>query len=299
MEMIECIFCGKGESFALIEENGFTGRKCSRCGLIYISPRPSPEDIANLYGHDEANISADQHVAAEHYKRLHARNVLQILKRHVSGGKFLEIGPGAGFFMDEARMAGFSPYGIELNRLQADFIRNRLSLPCESRTVADAFPNERFDVVYHCDVTSHFPDPIAEFKTMKQRLTENGVLIFETGNMGDVRADRLPQIPRFQYPDHLFFLSTPNIKALLQRTGFRLLGMSRYSIVPELWMNNALGNLRGEKPASANQPAAERSKARPMSPLVAQVRFSVRYRLGALAPIKDHHQTIIVVAKAA
>ena len=154
-------------------------------------------------------------------------------------------------------------------------------------------------MIYHCDVTSHFPDPIAEFKTMKQRLTENGLLIFETGNMGDVRADRLPQIPRFQYPDHLFFLSTANIGTLLDRTGFQLLGMSRYSIVPELWMNKALRKLRGKKPASAKQPATERSKARPMSPLVAQVRFSIRYHLGALAPVKDHHQTIIVVAKAA
>ena len=115
METIACIFCAHEESAALIEENGFTGRKCSQCGLIYISPRPSAEDIANLYGHDEANISADQHVAAEPYKRLHARNVLHILKRYIPAGKLLEIGPGAGFFMDEARIAGFSPYGIELN----------------------------------------------------------------------------------------------------------------------------------------------------------------------------------------
>ena len=277
METIICIFCNDGESKPLLHENGFTGRKCTRCGLIYISPRPSTDEIANLYGHDEANISAEQHVAAESYKRLHARNILHILKKHASNGKLLEIGPGAGFFMDEARSAGFSPCGIELNRMQAEFIRNKLLLPCESATVAEAFPGEQFDVVYHCDVTSHFPDPIAEFSAMKQRLNANGILIFETGNMGDVRPDLLPQVPRYQYPDHLFFLSTANIGSLLQRTGFNLLGVSRYSIAPELWMNRTINRLRGRYSPNAinggntkgSNQNGHSAKVRPMSPLVA------------------------------
>ena len=297
METIACIFCGEGDSRALIQENGFTGRKCARCGLIYISPRPSPEEIANLYGHDEANVSAEAQVAAEPYKRLQARNTLRILRKFVSGGKLLELGPGAGYFMDEARIAGFSPYGIELNHLQADSIRGKLSLPCESRSIADAFPGERFDVIYHCDVISHLSDPIAEFKAMRERLTENGVLIFETGNMGDVRADRLKQILLFQYPDHLFFFSTRNIESLLQLANFHMLGVARHSIVPEMWMNKVLSSLRGEK-ISANRSAnGNGTKGRPTSAAAAQVRFSIRYRLGALMPIQDHHQTMVVVAK--
>ena len=297
METIACIFCGEGDSSALIQENGFTGRKCARCGLIYISPRPSPEEIANLYGHDEANVSAEAQVAAEPYKRLQARNTLRILRKFVSGGKLLEIGPGAGYFMDEARIAGFSPYGIELNQLQADSIREKLSLPCESRSIADAFPGEQFDVIYHCDVISHLSDPIAEFKAMRARLTEGGVLIFETGNMGDVRTDRLQQIRLFQYPDHLFFFSTRNIESLLQLTNFRMLGIERHSIVPEMWMNKALSGLRGKTTAAGQPVNGNGTKGRPTSVAAAQLRFSVRYRLGTLTAIKDHHQTMVVVAR--
>jgi phage FluMu protein Com len=108
METISCIFCGEGESYAFIEENGFTGRKCPRCGLIYISPRPAAEEIANLYGHDEAHLTAEAQLAAERYKRLHARNALRILRRYATRGKLLEVGPGAGFFMDEARRRIFT-----------------------------------------------------------------------------------------------------------------------------------------------------------------------------------------------
>jgi SAM-dependent methyltransferase len=298
METISCIFCGEGESHALIEENGFTGRKCPRCGLIYISPRPAAEEIANLYGHDEAHLTAEAQTAAERYKRLHARNALRVLRRYAKCGKLLEIGPGAGFFMDEARAAGFSPYGIELNRLQSESIRNNLSLPCESRTLADAFPGERFDVIYHCDVISHFSDPIAEFKLMRERLSEKGVLIFETGNMGDVRAELVPQVLRFQYPDHLFFFSTRNVQTLLQQTGFRLLTMPRYSIGGELWLSKALSRMRKKKSSGAAASTGKASGVRPTSPFAAQLRFSLRYRLGVIAARPDHHQTMIVVAAA-
>ena len=39
------------------------------------------------------------------------------------------------------------------------------------------FNNEKFDVIYHCDVISHFYDPIAEFKKMKEKLNENYTIV--------------------------------------------------------------------------------------------------------------------------
>ena len=202
VESVNCIFCGVDDSFPAIQENGFTGRKCRRCGLIYVSPRPSRSEVANLYGHDHASISAGAHIAAESYKRLQARHTLRILRRYATGGQLLEIGPGAGFFLQEARLAGFGPHGIELNPGQLEFIR-RLGIPCVAETLAEAFPGRSFDVVYHCDVISHLHDPLAEFIAMHGRLREDGLLMFETGNFGDVRIDNLASVPRFQYPDHL------------------------------------------------------------------------------------------------
>ncbi|GAI49710.1 unnamed protein product [marine sediment metagenome] len=41
MEEIMCIFCEKESDQVVIKENGFKGKKCPTCGLIYISPRPT------------------------------------------------------------------------------------------------------------------------------------------------------------------------------------------------------------------------------------------------------------------
>jgi len=293
VEAITCIFCGVDDSFPAIEENGFTGRKCRRCGLIYILPRPSRDEVANLYGHDHAHISSGAHLAAENYKRLHARHTLGILRQYATSGELLEIGPGAGFFLDEARAAGFAPHGIELNPAQVEFIHGR-GIPCVAETVAEAFPGQSFDVIYHCDVISHLHDPIAEFRAMHDRLRERGLLLFETGNFGEVRVDRLALVPRFQYPDHLFFFSSGNITGLLALSGFELLHVYRYSLGADLlrWRLAALVRRGEDVRAGGAQEAVARESA-----LKARIAFFARYRMGSLFPRRGRHQTVIVVAR--
>jgi len=296
MESISCIFCGADDAFPAIQENGFTGRKCRRCGLIYVSPRPSRDEVANLYGHDHAHISAGSHLAAENYKRLHARHTLRILRRYVTVGQLLEIGPGAGFFLEEARAAGFVPHGIELNPAQVEFIRGR-GIPCVTDTVAEAFPGQSFDVIYHCDVVSHLHDPIAEFRAMHSRLRDRGLLLFETGNLGDVRLDRLALLPRFQYPDHLFFFSTDNITHLLAMSGFELLDLHRYSLGTDLLRWKLSSALKRKRAVAHACNGRSQEAVSPSSPLKARIEFFSRYGIGALLPRHDRHQTVIVVAR--
>jgi len=68
----------------------------------------------------------------------------------------LEIAEGGGYFLDEAREEGFEVYGIELNSIQADFIKTKLGIPCEKPLLdIPFFDGKRFDIIYHCDVISH------------------------------------------------------------------------------------------------------------------------------------------------
>ena len=191
METIRCIFCPPRDQAdpIAIQENSWNGRQCMRCGLIYVSPRPSPDEIVNLYAHDSAHTDSAVLARNELHRRLCARHSLRILKKYLPAGDLLEIGAGGGFFLNEARRAGFNVKGIELNPLQAQTIVQN-GIPCETRPVTLAFTGKQFDVIYHCDVTSHFFDPIAEFKAMAARLKPGGLLMFETG----LRRHRSPVV---------------------------------------------------------------------------------------------------------
>ena len=186
MESIDCIFCSTSEAEArvVVEENGFSGRQCPNCGLVYISPRPTLAEISNIYEHENADMAIEAHLRADFIKRLHARHTLGILKRHAGGGSLLEIGPGAGYFLRVAREAAFDVRGCELNPLQAEFINRRLGIPCEKALLEEAFPGETFDVIYHCNVMSHLHDPVGVFHTTNRRLKPGGCVRLETGCAG-------------------------------------------------------------------------------------------------------------------
>jgi hypothetical protein len=313
-EVIDCIFCGPAASEVVIVENGFEARQCSRCGLIFVSPRPSREEIADLYRLDEAYLSAESHLAGAGRRlgRLHARQDLKHVRRHARGGRLLEIGAGNGNVLVEARRCGFEVSGIELNPVQAAFIRDRLGIPCfESIEELERESEQPFDVIFHRDVLSHLFDPFEDFGTFNGLLAEGGIMVFETGNLGDVDHSYFGRFKVFQLPDHLFFFGTRNIDELLRRTGFERAAIKRYSILPELTAMAGLRRLRrlgsrgtpvptgtgGEAQGDTRvaQPP-RRGIAKALRTLFAFAMFGVRYGIGAIAPKDQRPQTIVVVA---
>ena len=317
MEEIQCIFCDEGSDQIVIEENGYKARKCPKCGLIYVSPRPSPSEIQNMYAHDEAHVSAEVHISGAFGKRLCARHNLRIIRKFIKDGSLLEIGAGAGYFLDEARKEGFEVYAIELNKTQADFIRSKLGISCEQSPLdASSFGGKKFSIIYHEDVISHFYDPIAEFKKINDKLKENGIVVFQTGNLGDVKAKYYKVFTRFQLPDHLFSFSEDNLKELLRRAGFELIEIFRYSIFLQLRIIKTLRKVRAfvksqEKTINRSESNIAKSPSSNISNSNSN-RFSlkrfirnaycyfsylIRYKIGYVMPKKGRPQTVIVVAR--
>lgn len=318
---LACIFCDIKSEDTVIVENGYEGRQCPQCGLIYTSPRPSFDDIVDLYGHDLANISAQTHIAHSDIKRLYARHNLRLLRRFIRSGALLEIGAGAGDFVHEARKSGFQPNALEFNPIQADHIRTELDIPCEQSPLDNTvFDGKRFDLLYHCDVLSHFYEPIVEFQKMHEILNDKGYLVFETGNLGDVEKRFYRYIDRFQLPDHLFFFSEANLTSLLEENGFELVAIHRYSIVPQLLVMGTLRKIvrflkRGKAKSSASAGRATehdkisgrgnagRAGNRSLSyrqltrKLENRFVYFLRYYLGSLAPRRGRPQTVLVIAR--
>ena len=322
MNDIRCIFCEIESNHVVIEENGYKGKKCPQCGLIYISPRPSFEEILDLYGHDNAHISAESHISAHFSKRLYARHNLKILRSFIRSGALLEIGAGGGYFLDEARNIGFDPYGLEFNPIQANHIRNKLNIPCEeSSLTSPVFDGKYFDVVYHCDVISHFFDPISDFRKINEKMKDGSFVVFETGNLGEVDQRYFKYIQLFQYPDHLFFFSNDNLIDLLERTGFEVVKIHKYSILPQLLAIRALSVVRksikrhilksrakGEylsKGSSVDiQPAAYSQSfnaklfvKKCAGNILHYFMYVLRYKIGRIAPKAHRPQTVIVIAR--
>ena len=324
LESIACIFCGPAPSEVVIVENDFAARQCSECGLIFVSPRPSRERVADLYRLDEAYLSSESHLseAGAPLGRLYVRQVVSQIRRHAERGRLLEVGAGNGDVLVEARRRGFEVCGVELNPTQAAFIRDRLGISCfESLDeITRDSTMERFDVIYHRDVISHFFDPLEELSTLNSLLADGGTMVFETGNLGDVDRSYFKHYSVFQLPDHLFFFSDRNIDELLRRTGFMRIATRRYSILPELVfiaMSRRLrrfvvGHSRADaratpeldraasSAASSTSVGARASSTRALGRFLRTAwgfaMFGVRYGIGAVAPKRRRPQTVVIAA---
>ena len=298
MKEIPCIFCDTYSNDVVIEENGFQGKRCPECGLIYISPRPSLEEIIDLYGHDSAHIKAEEHIFDEYRKRLYAKHHLKKLTRFIHSGSLLEIGAGAGFFLDEAKNAGFKPYGLEFNPQQAAFMRDTLGIPCEEKPLStDIFGRKTFDVIYHCDVISHLYEPVDDFRMMHQLLNKDGMLFFETGNFAEVDSDYYRYIRTFMYPDHLFFFGLKNLEMLLHRTGFEMVFAKRYSVLPQFLLQKYFGNNSQENMQAENPDDGENHSKSFSDKAKVWIHYLMRYKFGSFITFKKHPQTILVGAK--
>ena len=316
MEEIRCILCDEISDQVVIEEGGYKGRKCQRCNLIYVSPRPSRTEIQNLYMHDRSHTSAQAHISGAMNKRLYARHNLRIIKKFVKNGSMLEIGAGAGYFLDEGRKKGFEVYGTEFNNVQADFIRTKLRIPCEQSALCSSlFNRKEFDIVYHCDVTSHFYDPITEFININNKLKDKGFLIFETGNLGDMKAKYYSFIETFQLPDHLFFFGENGLKEILKQAGFDLIKIYRYSILSQLlagkMIQRFISRLRVIRHIKSRRKSPDTSMnnmhgvppsnvfwfRRLIRNACDYIYYFLRYKVGYVSPKKGRPQTMIIIAQ--
>jgi 2-polyprenyl-3-methyl-5-hydroxy-6-metoxy-1,4-benzoquinol methylase len=171
--------------------------------------------------------------------------MLSKIRNYRKAGSILELGPGGGCFLSEARKRGYQPYGIELNPIEARWINENLHIPCESMPLGEAsFGGKHFDIIYHRDVLSHLSDPIAVFREINRAMEKDGLLMFETGNIADVHEKYMKYFSQFSYPDHLFFFGEQSLKTLLEQTGFKCIRIYRETIFLQLLLQKVLWGIK-------------------------------------------------------
>lgn len=314
MEQTGCVICGTGGNDVAITENGYSGRKCPDCKHIYISPRPSPDEIHEMYDEYQEDRGV-QGVSLDPWRqRFLCHHTLKIVQEWVPDGDLLEVGAGSGEFVSEASKAGFDTKATELDPSAAEFIRSNLGIDCEPSTLENvSFESGSFDAIYHRNVISHFHDPVSEFRKMNDLLRDNGIVVFETGNYAEIGKEYDKYINKYQYPDHLNLFSEKSVKKLLHKTGFECVEIRRYSKMVWLLMlrvalplanltTSALSGGAGSGQASGDGSSRNSTRAKSaigtlLKGIWHTTQFISMYKLGRYLPKGGRPQNMIVVAR--
>lgn len=320
MNDIDCILCDESSDNVAIEESGYTGKRCPNCDMIYISPRPSWEEIQEIYDEYQLNRSQAREVSVDPWeKRLFAGHHLDVIQSWKRQGTLLELGAGTGEFLAAARDAGYDVRGTELDAASVEFISSELGIPCQRSTLGESpYGTETFDVIYHRNVLSHFYDPVDELQTMNELLADDGILAFITGNYAEVDEDYYDYIPSFDYPDHLFLFGEKSIRELLAQADFEVVDVDRYSKLPWFRFQSAARPLKtsvvdlvgtdgdggeavetvgGRQATQANGGEQQRDSGVDLSAFRLLLQYLLLYKIGQYIPKEGHPQIMLVIAK--
>ena len=216
-----CIVCGETSVRVVWSENGYQSRACT-CGALFTSPRPSCREV---------DATRDAHPAS--FYALPAVTKLRWLAQHVSAGRLLEVGAGEGDFLAAAHSFGHSIAAIEAHPDRAARLRQRLGAEVETAFIEQSsWADHSVDVVYHCDLLSHFEDPHRALRKMTRLLRPGGCLFFEVGLMAGVSPFWYRLNGGLGLPDHRWLFSDRALARLLADCELRIEHRVYFSLIP-------------------------------------------------------------------
>jgi SAM-dependent methyltransferase len=210
---------------------------CDHCALVYQSPRPSREAMAEYYatGYREhyGNVGysvqgggsakpgdPNYESALDNWHLIQATNA-RVLGETVAGDRVLEVGCRHGRTLALMKEAlGLEVFGIEPGLAEAEQARNA-GVSCFVGTIEDYDPGQlRFDQIQSFHVLEHLHDPLAALIRMRSWLTPGGRMVIEVPNV--YQPYGLLEENFFQNA-HLTNFSESTLRVLLARAGYSVL----------------------------------------------------------------------------
>jgi SAM-dependent methyltransferase len=206
-EYVGCNLCGCDDTEPLfrlrdyrfrVDEVEWTAVRCRSCGLAYLNPRPTPDEIPRYY---PPSYFATRNLEADRYAK-QARYVRR------SDGRLLDVGTAKGDFLAVMAQRGWEVTGIEPsseagNPHALTIYRERFPDEC-------SLPDESFDVITAWAVFEHLHDPAAAFRICARLLRPGGRLILQVPNLRSIQSRWAMQE---DVPRHLYFFSVRTLCA--------------------------------------------------------------------------------------
>jgi 2-polyprenyl-3-methyl-5-hydroxy-6-metoxy-1,4-benzoquinol methylase len=159
-----------------------------------------------------------------------AEERIEIVGQYLSSGRLLDVGCGAGFFLEAARQRGWNCSGCEFSPDLADYVRKQLQIEVLDGPFEDLpFTTESYDAVTMWDVLEHTRDPRVALSKAWEILRPGGLIFLITPNIDGLypRVTYWPgrlvsYWPHPTPPAHTFQFSKATLRRLLEGTGFQV-----------------------------------------------------------------------------
>ncbi len=240
---VPCNLCGARESRALATENGLGVVRCRGCSLVYVTPRPTPEELVRFY----ADYFPEE--SEPHWQRLmeplFQRDALRLEARVGAPRRVLDLGTGFGHFLERMRERGWEVAAVEPSEAASRRLREKNIACYAGRAPQVELPERHFGAVTAFSVLEHVGDPVGVLALAHRALRPGGWLLVRVPNvqllalfflarrlegLGPVRTlvralrreimDEANLFHVIDPPGHLFGFSGGTLRRALEQVGF-------------------------------------------------------------------------------
>ena len=231
--------------------------ECAECGLVWINPRPTPDEINNFYDnyHTHKNSDApswfwqslDRFILAavmgyrnsvnnprelawgriisliRPLRDIGCRSVMWVPAR--IRGKLLDVGCGAGAFLNRMQRLGWEVSGVEADTKAARIAQSVLkSNDIHVGQVEDSgFKEKSFDVITMSHVIEHLLEPIKTLTACHRILKPGGLLVITTPNSNSLGRRRFKELWRgWEPPRHIHIFNPRTLASIAIKAGYRV-----------------------------------------------------------------------------
>ena len=277
METVVCNLCGHNSSHLVYQVKDtnygqagtFSLVTCERCGLVYLNPRPTTQEIGNYYPADQYHpfraLQKTQAIKPSDMQQKRADKISQLVNNHEKR-PILDVGCGSGLFLLAMEQRGWQVFGVEPSDHASNFARTTLNLPVLTGDIFAAQPGTTFDVITFWDVLEHTHSPRAVLQEAHRLLNPNGLLAINVPNWASwerkIFRDKWIAIDA---PRHLYHFSPSTLSQLLQSCGFSVMEMRSQTPVmnPASNLLRALGALARSAKHTKNKGQSTSQRATP------------------------------------
>lgn len=248
-----CVICGPSKSRELFTvreheypdttDDSFFIHECSTCGLIFLNPRPSEDELPTIY---PSNYYAFDLVKSDSKNSkisvrsisgwFELRRILSILKVHgkQQAKSVYDIGCGDGSDLDTFRRIlgpNIMTAGIDMSSVAVDRARLRGHDVQAGLFSSELRTSEKFDVVISKHVIEHVEDPLGFLVKAGSLIADGGLLIIDTPNVDSpLRKIFGRHWGGWHTPRHWYLFSPKTIRDLADRAGLRVVGVQHMPI---------------------------------------------------------------------
>jgi len=217
---------------------------CHSCYHLQLTHTVNPEIIYSNYLYVTGTSNTMQN-----YSKQFASKVDSFNRLHMNNNKnVLDIGCNDGTQLNYFKELGYDTYGIDpAENLHDDSVHNITCAFFGPDILSKV--TRKFDNIVAQNVFAHNPNPLSFLNTVKEMMTDDGVLYIQTSQANMVLNNEFDTI----YHEHINFFNVNSMMALLKRAGLYLYDVQKPEVHGTSYLfvirkfNNSYSNTESDK----------------------------------------------------